>query len=107
MGESNPGFEEASGARVKRVRVVISGRVQGVCFRAYTMDEASSRGLSGWVRNLPSRQVEAVFQGSPELVDDMVDWCWQGSPYAAVDAVEAIEEEPCPDVEQGEFRVRY
>jgi acylphosphatase len=76
-----------------RKRVLISGRVQGVGFRWYTMDRAESLGLSGWVRNLPDRRVEAVFQGEEDLVDDMVEWCRRGSPAACVKSV-SVEEEP-------------
>ncbi len=73
---------------VKRVRVVISGRVQGVWFRGWTVDEASLRGLSGWVRNRRDGTVEAVFGGAPEAVDGMVEACRSGPPAARVVAVE-------------------
>ena len=72
---------------MKRVRVVISGRVQGVWFRAWTMQEATARGLDGWVRNRTDGTVEAVFQGAPEAVDEMVAACRQGPPAARVTAV--------------------
>ncbi|MCH6588225.1 MAG: acylphosphatase [Proteobacteria bacterium] len=65
---------------VKRVRVVISGRVQGVWFRGWTVDEATARGLSGWVRNRRDGTVEAVFEGAPEAVDAMVEACRTGPP---------------------------
>jgi acylphosphatase len=71
-----------------RVHVVISGRVQGVFFRAHTRDEARARGLKGWVRNLPNGRVEAVFEGDRRVVDNMLAWCRQGPPYAYVDRVE-------------------
>ncbi len=73
---------------VKRVRVVISGRVQGVWYRGWTVDEARARGLSGWVRNCRDGTVEAVFQGAPEAVDAMVAACRTGPPAARVDHVE-------------------
>ncbi|MCL5291750.1 MAG: acylphosphatase [Actinobacteria bacterium] len=79
---------------MKRVRVIISGRVQGVFFRAYTRQEAESRGLRGWVRNLPDGRVEAVFEGDERAVDDMVAWCRVGPPAAAVTATDLVEEEP-------------
>ena len=69
---------------VKAVRVRIEGRVQGVWFRAWTAEEAKSRGLRGWVRNRPDGTVEAVFAGTPEAVDDMVQACWKGPPLAQV-----------------------
>ena len=79
--------------RVRR-RVLIAGRVQGVCFRQYAADEAVALGVSGWVRNLHDGRVEAVFEGPAELVDVAVAWCNHGPPHAAVDSVEAFAEEP-------------
>ncbi len=75
---------------VKRVRAVISGRVQGVWFRGWTVDEATARGLSGWVRNCRDGTVEAVFEGAPEAVDAMVAACRTGPPAARVDHVERL-----------------
>jgi acylphosphatase len=106
MKKKTEASKEPADTRIKRVHVYISGRVQGVCFRAYTQDEASSLGLSGWVRNIPGGRVEAVFQGPPALVDEMVKWCWKGSPYAAVDSVDLVDEAPRTDEPAG-FRVRY
>ena len=74
-------------ANLARVQVLISGRVQGVFFRAYTRDQAVARGLRGWVRNLPDGRVAAVFEGDREKIDSMLAWCRQGPPYAAVDEV--------------------
>ncbi len=70
------------------LRVVISGRVQGVWYRGWTVDEARARGLDGWVRNRRDGSVEAVFQGAPEAVAEMVAACRQGPPMARVTAVE-------------------
>ena len=78
---------------VKRVRVVISGRVQGVWFRGWTVDEATARGLSGWVRNRRDGTVEAVFEGAPEAVDAMVEACRTGPPPARVHHVESFAED--------------
>ncbi len=72
----------------ERVRVVISGRVQGVWYRGWIVDEARTRGLDGWVRNRRDGTVEAVFQGAPEAVAEMVAACWRGPPMAHVVAVE-------------------
>jgi acylphosphatase len=69
-------------------RVVVSGRVQGVWYRGWTVDEALARGLDGWVRNRRDGCVEAVFQGAPEAVADMIAACRQGPPLARVVAVE-------------------
>lgn len=82
----------------KRVHVWISGRVQGVFFRAYTQDAARTHGVNGWVRNLPDGRVEAVFEGDAQAVDAMVQWCRRGSPLSRVDGLD-VHVEPY----QGEF----
>jgi acylphosphatase len=81
-------------AEATRVRATISGRVQGVWYRARTQEEAERLGVAGWVRNLPNGSVEAVFEGAPEAVAAMVSWCWDGPPQAAVDNVATREETP-------------
>ncbi len=82
-----------SDPRVERVRVMISGRVQGVWFRGWTTDEATARGLSGWVRNRLDGTVEAVFEGDPGAVETMVEACWSGPPAARVQHVERFTHE--------------
>jgi acylphosphatase len=77
-----------------RAHVFVSGRVQGVFFRANTRDEARSRNVDGWVQNLDDGRVEAVFEGSEEDVEEMVEWCHTGSPAAAVESVEVEYGEP-------------
>ena len=74
------------------VRMRISGRVQGVFFRAYTRDEARRLGLKGWVRNLPDGCVEVLAQGSSERLKALESFCRQGPPHARVQDVEVIEE---------------
>jgi acylphosphatase len=73
---------------MKRVRVVISGRVQGVWFRGWTLQEAEARGLDGWIRNRRDGSVEAVFEGREAAVDDMLRACQDGPPAARVFEVE-------------------
>ena len=77
-----------------RAHVVISGRVQGVCFRAYTVDEATAVGIAGWVRNTSDGRVEAVFEGEKSAVETMIAWCRKGPPAARVNGVEVIWGEP-------------
>ena len=72
--------------------VLISGRVQGVGYRAWCRREAEERGLSGWVRNRQSGDVEAVFSGAPEAVESMILTCGKGPGWARVDHVEVISE---------------
>jgi acylphosphatase len=72
----------------KAVCARITGRVQGVWFRAWTMDNAGELGLSGWVRNRRDGSVEALFAGEAKDVDEMLRRCHDGPPQAQVDAVE-------------------
>jgi len=74
--------------------VYVSGRVQGVYYRATTRDTAREAGIDGWVRNREDGRVEAVFEGEEAAVREMVDWCETGSKAAEVDAVDATYEEP-------------
>ena len=71
-------------------RLRIEGRVQGVWFRAWTVEEARRRGLTGWVRNRTDGSVEALFSGESEAVAGMVDACHIGSSAARVTAVERL-----------------
>jgi acylphosphatase len=73
---------------VKRVSVVVSGRVQGIGFRYSCEDVAHNNGISGWVRNLPDGRVEAEFEGQDADVEAMVSWCRQGPPMAWIESVE-------------------
>ena len=75
------------------VRVSISGRVQGVGFRYYTLREARRRGVHGWVRNRSDGTVEAMLQGSREAVDGLLAWARTGPPSARVSDVEVSEGE--------------
>ena len=79
---------------MKRVRVVVRGRVQGVFFRAEARDRARSLGLAGWVRNARDGTVEAAFEGEDERVESMVAWCERGPSGARVDDVEVTWSEP-------------
>ena len=67
-----------------RAHVYVSGRVQGVFFRAETADLADRFGLGGWVRNLPDGRVEALFEGEKEDVEKAVEFCRRGPPGAYV-----------------------
>ena len=78
----------------RRVRVRVSGTVQGVFYRASTRDAARKHGVHGWVRNRSDGDVEAVFEGSAGAVEAMIEWCHTGSPRASVRSVTVEEEEP-------------
>ncbi|KAL9228069.1 hypothetical protein vseg_003685 [Gypsophila vaccaria] len=77
-----------------QVRCVIKGRVQGVFYRNWTIENATQLGLKGWVRNRRDGSVEALFSGKPEAVDEMMQRCRRGPPDAMVTAFVA---NPCND----------
>lgn len=95
---------EAHMATIRR-RVVISGRVQGVNFRYYTRSMARQVGAVGWVRNLPDGNVEAVIEGAPEVVEEVISWCWNGPPSGRVDNV--LVQEESPTGEFADFDIKY
>jgi acylphosphatase len=72
-------------------RCHVSGRVQGVFYRASTRQKASELGCSGYARNLPDGRVEVLAVGEPEAVHALVQWLWRGSPASEVTAVEVEE----------------
>lgn len=69
---------------MKRLRLLISGLVQGVNYRYYTELKADELGLSGWVKNLPDGRVEIEVLGSKEKLADFLSWCQQGPSSALV-----------------------
>lgn len=77
-------------------RLRIRGRVQGVGFRDALCGEAEERGVAGWVRNRTDGSVEALVQGSPEQVAELIAWARRGPPASRVDdvRVEASDDEP-------------
>ncbi len=76
------------------VRVRVSGRVQGVGFRAFTQRHAEARGVAGWVRNRRNGDVEAVFVGSEHAVAMLCELCRRGPPQARVEGLEVFEADP-------------
>lgn len=76
-----------------RVHVMIEGKVQGVFFRDTTRRKALELGVSGWVRNVPSGDVEAYLEGDEASVDSMLSWLWEGPPPASVEDVRIISRE--------------
>jgi acylphosphatase len=86
-----------------RYRVLVSGRVQGVCFRDTCWQLAVQRGVRGWVRNLPDGRVEAVFEGPADDVQYLVDWARRG-PRAAMVADVSVQTEPPEGL--GAFQIR-
>ena len=89
----------------KRLHVMVSGRVQGVFYRASTREAACERGLCGWVRNLPDGRVEAVFEGREDKLSAMLEWCRQGPPGSLPEKVDPSWEDFRGEFK--DFRVRY
>ena len=87
-----------------RRRVIVRGEVQGVFFRDSTRTEAESHGVAGWVRNRDDGSVEAVFEGSVDAVEAMIDWCRSGPSRADVEDMD-VSLEGDPDGLEG-FEVR-
>ncbi|GAB4408368.1 MAG: acylphosphatase [Thermodesulfovibrionales bacterium] len=88
-----------------RARLLISGRVQGVFYRAFTRDIANYIGLKGWVRNLPDGRVEAVFEGRREDIEQAIKECFSGPPGAKVNNIDVEWEGYRGDLK--EFQIRY
>jgi acylphosphatase len=68
----------------QRVHLVLTGRVQGVCFRMGALEKAEELGVTGWVRNRYDGAVEAVAEGEESQVLAFRDWCRRGPPHAHV-----------------------
>jgi acylphosphatase len=87
---------------VKRARVIVSGRVQGVFFRTSCAEEARRREVAGWVRNSRDGRVEAAFEGLEADVDALVSWCRHGPRGANVEGIEVVAE---PVTGENGFRI--
>jgi acylphosphatase len=81
-----------------RIRLIVKGRVQGVYFRASTVQQAQHLGLTGWVMNRQDGSVEAVAEGRSDRIHELIAWCRQGPPGARVDQV---------DVQRQDFRGEF
>ncbi len=66
------------------VKIIVHGKVHGVCFRTSTQDKALELSLTGWVRNLPNGTVEVYAEGSRDSIDQLIKWCQKGPPLAKV-----------------------
>jgi acylphosphatase len=99
-----PGLNDFTGSvGAVRVRVVVTGRVQGVWFRDGCREAARALGVRGFVRNRMDGSVEAEFEGPEAAVERMVGWCHHGPVRARVDGVDT---ERIPTVGEPGFRVR-
>lgn len=85
---NNAGNHSPSEPTPVRAHLYIDGRVQGVAYRYFTQNVAASLGLTGWVRNLPDRRVEAVFEGDRGTIERAILMCHEGPPFARVTHIE-------------------
>lgn len=76
---------------LRSVHVTVTGRVQGVWYRGWTVKAANRLGLTGWVRNRPDGTVEATFHGPADAVGKMLEECRSGPPAAKVINVQTSE----------------
>lgn len=76
---------------MKHYNITISGRVQGVFFRKYTVDKANELSLKGFVRNEPNGDVYCEAEGEEHMLKQFVQWCHQGSPMSKVTEVKVME----------------
>lgn len=88
-----------------RAHLYISGRVQGVYYRGFTEELAGSLGLTGWVRNLPDRRVEAVFEGERAVIEEAISKCRSGPPASHVTGIDVSWEDRLEGFK--DFSVRY
>ena len=88
-----------------RARILVSGVVQGVFFRAFTKETAAKLGLTGWVKNLPTGEVEIVFEGEKESILKAIEQCRKGPPGAWVESIDTRWEEFRNEFE--DFEIRY
>jgi acylphosphatase len=88
-----------------QIMVVITGRVQGVFFRAHTQNAANRLNLKGYVKNLANGCVEAIFKGDPAAVNQMLDWCHKGPGASKVEHVHIKEADKTLDFTN--FEIRY
>ena len=87
-----------------RVHIIIKGWVQGVFFRASTVEEADRLGLKGWVKNCPDGSVEVVAEGSKNQINVIIQWCHRGPPGARVQNVQLKWEDYLEDLETFSIR---
>lgn len=90
---------------MKRVHIIVQGRVQGIFFRATTRDKARQLGLTGWVRNLDSDKVEVLAEGPEKEIAELIGYCKKGPEIARVDDIKVKFEEPKKDLRP--FSIRY
>ena len=76
---------------MRRVKILVSGRVQGVYFRMFTQNKAKQFGVKGHARNLPDGRVEIIAEADNGSIEKLIQWCHKGPVTARVDDVEINE----------------
>lgn len=92
---------------IVQVQVIISGKVQGVWFRASTQEKAEELGITGWVKNTREGTVEALFEGDENKVQQLIRWCHQGPPRAQVTTVEVTKKRHVAGPAFDTFSIRF
>lgn len=90
---------------VKRVHILVRGRVQGVFYRANTQDQGEKLGLTGWVGNTPDGAVEITAEGGEDQLKRFVEWCRRGPPPANVTDIKVNYSEPKGEFQS--FNIKY
>lgn len=90
---------------MKRIYAKVTGKVQGVFYRASTRDVAENLRLNGWVRNMPDGSVELEAEGPEDKINQLIDWLHHGPQYAIVEKVKI--EEVQPNASQSGFIVVF
>lgn len=88
---------------MKHLNITVSGRVQGVCFRQSTLEEAKKHGLTGWTRNEPDGRVAIAVEGPENALAPFVAWCHHGPSHAHVADI-TVEEGPVEGFTSFEIR---
>ncbi|KAJ8637022.1 hypothetical protein MRB53_011289 [Persea americana] len=96
MSLSNGVTKQSPQMPLKTVRVMIKGRVQGVFYRNWTVENARELGIKGWVRNRRDGSVEALFSGDPNSIQEMEARCRRGPPAAMVTALDVVPSDENP-----------
>lgn len=73
---------------MRKVKILVSGRVQGVYFRMFAQKKAKQSGIKGWARNLPDGRVEIIAEADSGSIENFITWCHKGPVTARVDDVE-------------------
>jgi len=91
--------------KTEKAHLFIEGRVQGVFYRAFTRNLASKLGINGWVRNLYDGRVEALFEGTREIIEQAIQECWRGPSGSSVANIDVQWEKSSGEYKG--FEIRY